>query len=115
MLGRLAIVGLIVGVIGLVWLVASTAGGRERTIRVEGEGLQGQDLRLVTLLPFDAIRSIDAPAMVSRAEADSSYSDDELVLGVSINGDVRAYSVPLLSSREIVNDVVGGEPVAITW
>lgn len=115
MLGRLAIVGLIIGAIGLVWLVASTVGTRERTIRVEGEGLQEQELKLVTLLPFDAIRSIDSPVMIDRDAADASYSHDELVLGVSINGDARAYSVPLLSSREVVNDVVGGEPVAITW
>ena len=40
---------------------------------------------------------------------------DELVLGLSINGDTRAYSIPMLSAHEIVNDVVGGVPVAITW
>ena len=40
---------------------------------------------------------------------------NELVLGLSINGDSRAYPIPMLSSHEIVNDVVGGEPVAVTW
>jgi hypothetical protein len=40
---------------------------------------------------------------------------DEMVIGVEINGDRRAYSVPLLSSHEIVNDVVGGKKVAVTW
>ncbi len=40
---------------------------------------------------------------------------EELVLGLSINGDHRAYSLPFLSSHEIVNDTVGGVPVAVTW
>ena len=41
--------------------------------------------------------------------------DDALVLGLSINGDSRAYYVPSLSAVEIVNDTVGGQPLAVTW
>jgi hypothetical protein len=40
---------------------------------------------------------------------------EELVIGVEINGQARAYPIRLLSSHEIVNDVIGGEPVAVTW
>lgn len=68
-----------------------------------------------TLLPKDAIRSIDDPKFVSTKEADKFMRPDEMVLGVSINGDNRAYSIPLLSSHEIVNDVVGGRKIAVTW
>lgn len=39
----------------------------------------------------------------------------EMVLAVEINGDARAYPIEPLVSYEIVNDVVGGVPVAITW
>lgn len=39
----------------------------------------------------------------------------ETVLGVSINGDHRAYPLNMLSRHEIVNDTVGGVPVAVTW
>lgn len=74
-----------------------------------------EQYELVTLLPKDAIRSIDNPKFVTGAEADEQYSPDELVLGVEIDGDVRAYSIPFLSGHEIVNDVVGGEPIAVTW
>ena len=77
-----------------------------------GEGLE---LELVTLLGFDAIPAILRPNLVSADEADSRMGPEEQVLGLSINGDHRAYSVPLLSRHEIVNDVVGGVPVAITW
>ena len=71
--------------------------------------------RVVTLLPPDAIPSVDNPQFVSGEEADVQYHPDEIVLGVEINGDARAYSVPFLSGHEIVNDVVGGEPIAVTW
>ena len=40
---------------------------------------------------------------------------EELVIGLSINGDSRAYPINILSRHEIVNDVVGGKPVAVTW
>lgn len=86
--------------------------GPEAVASELGEGLE---LELVTLLGFDAIPAILRPDFVSADEADSRMSPDERVLGLSINGDHRAYSVPLLSRHEIVNDVVGGVPVAVTW
>ena len=73
------------------------------------------DLEIVTLLGFDAIPAILDPEFVSVEEADEWMGPDELVLGLSINGDSRAYSVPMLSSHEIVNDSVGGRKLAVTW
>ena len=73
------------------------------------------ELNIVTLLGFDGIPSIENPQFVESEAADETYDPDELVLGVEINGDARAYSVPLLSRHEIVNDVVGGKPIAVTW
>ena len=73
------------------------------------------DLEIITLLPPDAIPAIDNPQFVSIADADEAYDPDELVIGVALNGEARAYSVPLLSNHEIVNDVVGGAKIAVTW
>ena len=78
-------------------------------------GAEYDDLEIVTLLGFDAIRAILEPEFVDAAQADEWLADDVPVIGVSINGDSRAYTVPMLSVHEIVNDVVGGEPVAVTW
>ncbi len=75
-----------------------------------------RDLDIVTLLPPDAIPAIDNPIFFETTEeADAVYGDGEYVLGVEIEGDARAYSVPLLSSHEIVNDTVAGRPIAVTW
>ena len=73
------------------------------------------EYEIVTLLPPDAIPAISNPSFLSAEEAGDQYGPDELVLGVEIDGDARAYSVPLLSRHEIVNDVVGGKPIAVTW
>lgn len=115
--------GLIVLLIGYVaWIATggSTLKSGE-TVLVEADddstapGSDPRPLEIVTLLGFDAIRSIESPRFVDTKIADETYGQDELVLGVDIEGDVRAYSVPLLSRHEIVNDVVGGKPIAITW
>ena len=79
------------------------------------EGAPLPKYEIVTLLPRDAIRSIDHPQFLSAEDADQEYAPDEMVLGVEINDDARAYSIRHLSGHEIVNDVVGGVPVAITW
>ena len=84
--------------------------GDVRTLATEDD-----ELEIVTLLGFDAIRAILEPEFVDAAQADEWLDDDVPVIGVSINGDSRAYTVPMLSVHEIVNDVVGGEPIAVTW
>jgi hypothetical protein len=74
----------------------------------------GRTLEIVTLLPRDGIQVILNPQFITPAEADR-YAAEEPILGVSINGDHRAYSIPFLSGREVVNDTVGGVPIAVTW
>lgn len=65
------------------------------------------------VLPRDAIRPIYQPEFVAADRAD--LRDDELVLGVAVGGEARAYPISPLNGREIVNDVVGGVPIVVTW
>ena len=39
----------------------------------------------------------------------------ELVIGVSINEESRAYPIRTLRFREIANDELGGTPILVTW
>ena len=73
------------------------------------------EYELVDILPRDAITAIDNPLFVTIEEADATYEDDELVIGVEFDGEVRAYSVPFLSDHEVVNDTINGRKIAITW
>ena len=75
----------------------------------------GNEYRIITLLPKDGIRSIDNPRFLDVPEADLEYDTDELIIGVEFDGEARAYSIDLLSHREIVNDEVQGRPIAVTW
>jgi hypothetical protein len=79
--------------------------------------LPAADLRvddIVTVLPKNAIPAIMDPAFAS-GERVSWILAKDLVVGVEIQGDSRAYPVSTLSRHEIVNDTVGGVPIAVTW
>ena len=73
------------------------------------------NLDIITILGKDGIPAILDPQFLSGAEAGDQMVGSERVLGVSINGDHRAYPLNQLSRHEIVNDEVGGVPVAVTW
>ncbi len=63
--------------------------------------------------PKDGIPSIDAPVFAPVAEA--GLPEQEPVIGLTIGDDARAYPLRILIWHEIVNDVVGGVPVAVTF
>jgi hypothetical protein len=64
--------------------------------------------------PKDGIPSIDDPKFVAVAEV-SDLAPTEPVIGLIVNGDARAYPLRVLTWHEIVNDVIGGVPVAVTY
>ena len=70
---------------------------------------------IVTLLPPDVIPAILEPEHISIGEAGKFMNNGHRVLGVSINGESRAYPINILSSHEIANDFVGGVKIAVTW
>ena len=72
-------------------------------------------LQIVTLLPPDAIPAINNPSFITAEEADGQLRLTDLVIGVSINGEHRAYGAAFLSAHEIVNDTLGGRAIAVTW
>ena len=71
--------------------------------------------QIVTLLPPDAIPAIDNPRFISAEEADEQLRPVDLVIGISIDGEHRAYGAAFLSGHEIVNDMLGGRAIAVTW
>ncbi len=62
----------------------------------------------------DGIPPLENPAF--RPAADVDYLEpDDLLFGVSINGDHRAYPLRILDWHELANDVVGGVPVSLVY
>jgi hypothetical protein len=65
--------------------------------------------------PPDGIPSIDNPKFISVQEAEKFLEVSDLVVGLNNNGDIRAYPLQILVWHEIVNDIVGKIPVAVTY
>jgi len=62
----------------------------------------------------DCIPSIDQPAFIS-AESVDYLQDDDLLLVLTYNNITRAYPTRILDRHEIVNDMFGSTPVAVTY
>lgn len=69
---------------------------------------------VLNVLGEDGIRSIDQPSFTAAREAGLLPSAAR-VIGVAAGGEARAYPIAILSDHEIVNDQVGGVPLAVTW
>ena len=64
----------------------------------------------------DGIPPLENPAPANVDDEGAEYlEDDERVIGVSINGEHRAYPLRIVNAHELVNDVLGGEPLSLTW
>ncbi len=65
------------------------------------------------ILPRGAIAAVVEPRFVTAGEAE--IPDDAWVLGVTMGGEARAYSLNLLNEHEVVNDRIGDQPFAAVW
>lgn len=65
--------------------------------------------------PPDGIPPIDDPVYAPISEIDFIADNNEGVVVVEINGEVKAYPIQILIWHEIVNDEVGGVPVTVTY
>ncbi len=66
-------------------------------------------------VPRDGIPSLDSPEFAAVADAPDYLRPDEPVIVLELNGVARAYPLSILTWHEIVNDIVGGEPVVVTF
>ena len=64
--------------------------------------------------PPDGIASIDDPEFAPASEI-NFLEDDEPVLVLELDGEVRAYPIQIMTWHEIVNDTVGDTPVTVTF
>lgn len=63
----------------------------------------------------DCIPSIEDPRFETIEEASAESAAAIPIVHVELNGDARGYPLDVLTRHEIVNDVIGGEPVAVTF
>lgn len=65
--------------------------------------------------PKDGIPSIDDPAFVDAKTADDRLDSGDIVFGVTRGNVAKAYPQSVVVWHEIVNDVVDGDPVSVTY
>jgi hypothetical protein len=63
----------------------------------------------------DGIPPLDNPQFETIAEAKSVMNAFEPVVNIEVNGQARGYPLAILTWHEVVNDVVGGVPVVVTF
>jgi hypothetical protein len=65
-----------------------------------------------TLVETATPREVD---MMNKNEHIHFIIPPDRVIGVTLNGESRAYPVRILNLHELVNDMLGGVPIAVTW
>jgi len=78
---------------------------------------------VVQAMAKDGVRVLSEPQTMDPAEIDRRNEEergkllvpDDRVIGVLFGGEARAYPLRLMRWHEVVNDVVGGEPIAVTY
>ncbi len=65
------------------------------------------------LLPRDGIQPIYEPKFTSSDGVD--WPAETQVIGVSADGEAKAYPVSVLDRHEMVNDFLAGDPILVTW
>ena len=58
--------------------------------------------------------ALDDPQVLQASQA-GYLSQDALIMGVSQNGDSRAYPVAMARYHHVINDTLGGDPVTVTY
>ncbi len=64
--------------------------------------------------PDDMIPSIDDPKFLTTSKVDF-LEDDDLVLGISVNSEFRAYPINILNYHEVVNDAFMNHEIMIAY
>jgi hypothetical protein len=65
--------------------------------------------------PKGGIPAIDAPRFVSQDAASAWLADREPVILLRYGGEAKVYPLQILTWHEVVNDSLGGAPVAVTF
>jgi hypothetical protein len=79
-----------------------------------GEAALGPYPREQFYIDHDLFLAADEPRAVPAREASFLKPGDD-VLGIVVAGRARAYAVTMLSYHHVVNDVIAGTPVAVTY
>ncbi len=70
---------------------------------------------IIGSIPRDTIPALSDPTFLSADQVRGLLKDSDRILGVSSNGQAKAYPVRILNWHELVNDTVGGRLLLVSW
>jgi hypothetical protein len=109
----LLLLPLLLFVQGCAWVPQALVARADHSEATRYELVEGSPM--YHLIPRGWITPVNHPRFASTDEAASFMQDDEPVIVLERGGEVRVYSTWYLDGHEVVNDVVDGEPFAVTW
>ncbi len=132
--GWAIVAGLLIGLVIVGWRLSKVSFGQEQQGRGDGKTLESYgfdltktDVPIADIVPAKMakdyvmalvdpghIAGTDVPT-VNKAQRGKFLVPRDTVIGVAINGDACAYPLRFMIWHEIVNDVVGGVPIAVTY
>jgi len=95
--------------------VASVAVGDEAQKGSERVAVRVEGGYLYQLVQPEQILRMEDPSFVPKALADGYMGEFEPVIGVAIGDQARAYSAWLMEGYSVINDIVDGQPLVVTW
>ncbi|OPZ03922.1 MAG: hypothetical protein BWZ10_03233 [candidate division BRC1 bacterium ADurb.BinA364] len=120
----------------IAWRGSALWRGRHSHARGDGKRVEsyGYDLQPLLVsratlaaagLPKDGLRALTDPPLLSAEEMDALHFPGhgrkpflvpgDLVIGLTINGEARAYPVRIMNWHEAANDTLGGEPILVAY
>jgi hypothetical protein len=70
---------------------------------------------LIRAVERGSVKIVVEPSILAASTAEADFDPTEPVLVALVNGEERAYSVAQMGIHEVVNDTLGGVPIAVTW
>ncbi len=95
-------------------LIYTQTNGQSGEIRPDEECLIDCD-DIVTGQIKDGIPSINNPVFVGPEDPGAPDDDNEVIIGVYLDGNARAYPYSILNWHEIVNDKIGDQHFSVTY
>lgn len=93
--------------------LSPSADGEEGQLRTNVRVDDPKTYRFPQLIPPDGIPPVYDPTFSPADEV--QLQEDELILGVALDGQAKAYPITILRAREMVNDELAGIPLLVTW
>ncbi|MHC4837287.1 MAG: DUF3179 domain-containing (seleno)protein [Planctomycetota bacterium] len=67
------------------------------------------------VLERDVFPVLTMPTMAAAKDGDEALGPDELVIGLVVDGEAKAYPLRVMGGVELVNDVCGEASITVSW